>query len=119
MRIEAAKKTGSLPSVAPPAIAEDETTPEERMESAFAELKETLVTDVSAKLGVIDPFRFEQVVLDLLVAMGYGGSKKEAAEVTRKTGDQGIDGVINEDRLGLDVICVTSSSGRKARPSSG
>ncbi len=88
------------------AAGEDETTPEERIESAFGELRETLVGDLRVKLAAVDPFRFEQVVLDLLVAMGYGGSRKEAAAVTRKTGDEGIDGVINEDRLGLDVIYV-------------
>jgi restriction system protein len=86
--------------------ADDATTPQERMESAFAELRDTLVTDLRAKLASVDPFRFEQIVLDLLVKMGYGGSKKEAAEVTRKVGDEGIDGVINEDRLGLDVIYI-------------
>jgi restriction system protein len=79
-------------------------TPEERMLGAFTELNETLVTDLLSRLAKIDPFRFEHVVLDLLVKMGYGGSFKEAAAVTRKTGDEGIDGVINEDRLGLDVI---------------
>ena len=52
----------------------------------------------------MDPFRFEQVVLDLLVAMDYGGSREEAARVTKRAGDEGIDGVINQDRLGLDVI---------------
>ncbi len=87
-----------------PAADEEEATPEERIEAAFVELRETLVSDLLAKLAAIDPFRFEQVVLDLLVAMGYGGSRKEAAAVTQKTGDEGIDGVINEDRLGLDVI---------------
>jgi restriction system protein len=46
------------------------------------------------------------VVLDVLFAMGYGGSRQEAAQVTRKSNDEGIDGVINEDRLGLDVIYV-------------
>jgi restriction system protein len=65
-----------------------------------------LVTDLRAKLATVEPFRFEQIVLDLLVAMGYGGSRKEAAAVTQKTGDAGIDGVINEDRLGLDVIYI-------------
>ena len=85
---------------------EEETTPQERIESAYGELKETLLGDLRAKLTTINPFRFEQVVLDLLVAMGYGGSKREAAEVTQKTSDHGIDGVINEDRLGLDVIYV-------------
>lgn len=82
----------------------EQETPEERMGSAFAELNATLVTELLSRLGKIDPFRFEQVVLDLLVKMGYGGSFKEAAAVTQKTGDEGIDGVINEDRLGLDVI---------------
>jgi restriction system protein len=81
-------------------------TPEERIEAAFTELNETLVTDLLSQLAKVDPFRFERVVLDLLVAMGYGGSFREAAAVTRKTGDEGIDGVINEDRLGLDVIYI-------------
>ena len=81
-------------------------TPEERIGAAFTELNETLVTDLLSQLTKVDPFRFERVVLDLLVAMGYGGSFKEAAAVTQKTGDEGIDGVINEDRLGLDVIYV-------------
>jgi restriction system protein len=84
----------------------ESSTPEERIEDAFSELRDTLITDLLAKLANTDPFRFEQVVLDLLVAMGYGGSRKEAAEVTQKTGDEGIDGVINEDRLGLDVIYI-------------
>ena len=87
-----------------PTADEEEATPEERIEDAFTELHETLISDLLTKLATVDPFRFEQVVLDLLVAMGYGGSRKEAAAVTQKTGDEGIDGVINEDRLGLDVI---------------
>jgi restriction system protein len=81
-------------------------TPEERIGAAFTELNETLVTDLLSQLAKGDPFRFERVVLDLLVAMGYGGSFREAAAVTQKTGDEGIDGVINEDRLGLDVIYI-------------
>jgi restriction system protein len=102
----ATKKIGALPPVAPESPGDDQTTPEERIESAFAELRETLITDLRARLANVDPFRFEQVVLDLLVAMGYGGSRKEAAAVTQKVGDEGIDGVINEDRLGLDVIYI-------------
>lgn len=92
--------------IAPAASSEEEGTPEERIDAAFNELKETLIADLLAKLLTVNPFRFEQVVLDLLVAMGYGGSRKEAAAVTQKTGDEGIDGVINEDRLGLDVIYI-------------
>src|SRR5436190_17655209 len=87
-------------------ILEPPTSPQERIETAFGELKATLVSELGAKLATVDPFRFERIVLDLLVAMGYGGSRDEAAAVTQKTGDEGIDGVINEDRLGLDVIYV-------------
>jgi len=81
-------------------------TPEERIEAAFSDLNQTLVGELLTRLSTVDPFRFERIVLDLLVAMGYGGSFKEAAAVTQKTGDEGIDGVINEDRLGLDVIYI-------------
>src|SRR5438477_6118487 len=82
------------------------TSPQERIETAFGEIKETLITELRSKLATVDPFRFERIVLDLLVAMGYGGSRDEAAAVTQKTGDEGIDGLINEDRLGLDVIYI-------------
>jgi restriction system protein len=80
--------------------------PQERIELAFRELNNSLTTELRSKLASIDPFRFEQVVLDLLVRMGYGGSKKEAAQVTQRTADEGIDGLINEDRLGLEVIYI-------------
>ena len=100
-----AAKTRAAAAVQP-ATNDEESTPEERIESAFTELRETLISDLLTQLSTVDPFRFEQVVLDLLVAMGYGGSRKEAAAVTQKTGDEGIDGVINEDRLGLDVIYI-------------
>lgn len=88
------------------AVAVRHQTPEERIQGAFAELRESVIADLLAQLSKVDPFRFEQIVLDLLVRMGYGGSRKEAAAVTKKGGDEGIDGVINEDRLGLDVIYV-------------
>lgn len=94
---------GAKPDSAQTAVHE---TPEERIETAFRELNETLIGELLMRLSAVDPFRFERVVLDLLVAMGYGGSFREAAAVTQKTGDEGIDGVINEDRLGLDVIYV-------------
>ncbi|HVF71574.1 MAG TPA: restriction endonuclease [Chthoniobacterales bacterium] len=102
----AAKKGGAVPPAPSDGMTDDQITPEERMGSAFAELNATLVTELLSRLAQIDPFRFEQVVLDLLVKMGYGGSFKEAAAVTQKTGDEGIDGVINQDRLGLDVIYI-------------
>ncbi len=100
-------RKSKAPSTAAVAVETEETaSPAEQIETAFAELRESLVTELLLKLGTVDPFRFEKVVLDLLVEMGYGGSRKEAAEVTQRTRDEGIDGVINEDRLGLDVIYV-------------
>lgn len=86
----AGKKTAAPGSAATDSVEDDRTTPQERIESAFVELRETLIADLRSKLTSVDPFRFEQVVLDLLVAMGYGGSRREAAEVTQKTGDEGI-----------------------------
>lgn len=83
-----------------------ELTPDEQIERAYQSINTTLASDLLEQLGKMAPFRFEQVVVDLLFAMGYGGSRQEAASVTKKTNDEGIDGVINEDRLGLDVIYI-------------
>lgn len=87
------------PVVNPPAG-----TPEEAIASAHQVLNQALRAEVLELVKRIDPLRFEQLVLDLLLAMGYGGSREEAARVTQASHDEGIDGVINEDRLGLDVI---------------
>lgn len=102
---------------ADPSAAETQT-PQERMASALAELREALITDLRTKLATVDPFRFEQIVLDLLVAMGYGTWNKERPKVSPKGADEGIDGIINEDRLGLDVIYVQAKrwKGNVGRP---
>lgn len=81
-------------------------TPEEMIDGAVSTLRENLRDELLEQLSNINPYRFERIVLDLLFAMGYGGSRAEAAQVTKKSSDEGIDGVINEDRLGLDVIYV-------------
>jgi restriction system protein len=79
-------------------------TPEEAIDLAYRTLRAALKNEILDLVKKMDPFRFEQLVLDLLVKMGYGGSREEAAHVTRASGDEGIDGVINQDPLGLDVI---------------
>ncbi len=79
-------------------------TPEELIDEAYQVLHAALKKELLDLVKKMDPFQFEQLVLDLLLAMGYGGSREEAAQVTKASGDEGIDGVINEDRLGLDVI---------------
>ncbi|MCR9074575.1 MAG: restriction endonuclease [bacterium] len=81
-------------------------TPEELIEQSITILNQSLAGEVSEALSTVDPGRFEQIVVDLLVAMGYGGSRADAARVIGKPGDGGIDGTIKEDRLGLDVIYV-------------
>lgn len=90
----------------PTASEPNEQTPTEQIEQAQSKLNNTLASDLLDLMGKMDPYRFEQLVVDLLFAMGYGGSRAEAALVTKKSGDEGIDGIINEDRLGLDVIYV-------------
>jgi restriction system protein len=83
---------------------QDPKTPEELIDDAYQMLDSALKKELLELVGKMDPFKFEQLVLDLMLAMGYGGSREEAAQVTKASGDEGIDGVINEDRLGLDVI---------------
>ena len=96
----------------------DDTTPEEMIDEAIETLSDSLRSELLDQLSRVDPYRFERVVLDLLFAMGYGGSREEAAQVTKKSGDEGIDGVINEDRLGLDTIYVQAKrwKGTVGRP---
>lgn len=79
-------------------------TPEEQLELAHASISADLARDVLAAIKGCSPEFFERLVVDLLVKMGYGGSRAEAGEALGKSGDEGIDGIIKEDRLGLDAI---------------
>jgi len=79
-------------------------TPEETLESAYELLKENLAKELLEQLKNTSPSLFEKIVIELLVKMGYGGSRKDAGEAIGKTGDEGIDGIIKEDKLGLDII---------------
>ena len=81
-------------------------TPFENIDESYKEIKVLLADELLEKLKEVDFFKFEEIVLDLLVNMGYGGSRVEAKMATKKTGDEGIDGIINEDRLGLDRIYI-------------
>lgn len=81
-------------------------TPEERIAIASLSLRESLVRDLITKLRSASPAFFENLVVELLVAMGYGGTREDAGRAIGRSGDEGIDGIINEDRLGLDVIYV-------------
>lgn len=81
-------------------------TPEERIEGAFEEIEEDLAKNILEQIGSLSPAFFERLVVDLLLKMGYGGSFKDAGRAIGKSGDGGIDGIIKEDRLGLDTIYI-------------
>ena len=81
-------------------------TPDEILESTSQALRKQLAVDLLEKVHGVDPAFFEKLVVDLLIEMGYGGSRKEAGKAIGQSGDEGIDGIINEDKLGLDVVYI-------------
>jgi restriction system protein len=83
---------------------ESNATPDEALEQAYETLQQALASELLETIKQGSPAFFEQLVVDLMLAMGYGGSRKEADKATQYTADGGIDGVINEDPLGLDTI---------------
>ncbi|MBN1816008.1 MAG: restriction endonuclease [Sedimentisphaerales bacterium] len=83
-----------------------EKNPEESLELAYEDLNQELAQELLETVKNSSPLFFEKLVIDLLIRMGYGGSRKDAGKAIGKSGDEGIDGTINEDRLGLDVIYV-------------
>jgi restriction system protein len=93
-------------------------TPEDQLASAYRRLRQELELDLLEQVKASTPSFFEQLVIDLLVAMGYGGSRQDAGRAIGKSGDGGIDGIIKEDRLGLDVIYVQAKrwDGTVGRP---
>ncbi len=93
----------SAPTLAPLNANE---TPEESLEKSWRALRDSVADELLDRLRTCAPGFFEQVVVRLLVAMGYGGTYADAASVVGRSGDEGIDGIIKEDRLGLDAIYV-------------
>ena len=91
-------------SISPPPAPPN--TPAEAIENAYVQLSAVLADELLESVQKSSPARFERIVIDLLVKMGYGGSAADAARVIGKSGDEGIDGIINEDRLGLDRIYI-------------
>lgn len=81
-------------------------TPEELIDVAYSEITQELRKELLERILSASPAFFEKVVVDLLVAMGYGGSRPEAGRRVGQSGDGGIDGIINEDLLGLDVVYI-------------
>lgn len=84
----------------------NEKTPEEYLEYGYQKIHKDLSQDILDKIKGCSPAFFERLVIEVLIKMGYGGSRKEAGQTIGRSGDEGIDGIIKEDRLGLDVIYI-------------
>ena len=94
----------------------DTKTPTERLESAFSTLVEEVAVELLDKVKKSAPVFFERLVVDLLLAMGYGGFDSSNGEVTKYSGDGGIDGIIKEDKLGLDKIYIQAKRWENSVP---
>ena len=93
-------------------------TPEDALASAYRSLRRNLEDEILSSVKDSSPSFFERLVVDLLVKMGYGGNRQDAGRALGKSGDGGIDGIINEDQLGLDVIYIQAKrwDGTVGRP---
>lgn len=102
-----------------PNIEEDDfKTPEELIEESFLKIQKALSQELITKIKSCSPYFFENLVVELLVKMGYGGSLSDAGKAIGKSGDEGIDGIIKEDKLGLDIIYIQAKrwEGNVGRP---
>jgi restriction system protein len=84
----------------------EDRTPQEVIEDAYVTIRSGLASDLLEQIMESSPTFFERLVVDLLVRMGYGGTRQEAGKAVGGSGDEGIDGIINEDRLGLEVVYI-------------
>lgn len=87
-------------------------TPEESLDKAYQRIRKSLASELLNKVVELSPAFFERLVVELLVKMGYGGSIKDAGKAMGKSGDEGIDGTIKEDKLGLDIIYIQAKRWR-------
>lgn len=113
-----AKSAPSKPTDAPGydrALALGTSTPDEAMAQAYERLRGAVADDLMSRVVAGTPRFFEDLVLDVLTGMGYGGSRAEAARHLGRGGDEGVDGVIHEDRLGLDMIYVQAKRWARGR----
>ena len=93
-------------------------TPDDALANAYRQLRSDLEVRLLQQVKELSPAFFERLVIDLLVKMGYGGSREDAGRAVGRSGDGGIDGIINEDRLGLDVLYIQAKrwEGTVGRP---
>jgi restriction system protein len=93
-------------------------TPEETLQKAYQNIRGDLAAEILERIKANSPQFFEQLVVDIMVSLGYGGSRSDAGKSIGQSGDEGIDGIIKEDRLGLDVIYLQAKrwEGTVGRP---
>ena len=101
-----AKKPKKAVMPTKPSFASLGVTPTEALEEAYTSINDSLSDELLSMIMNLSPSFFEKLVVDLLVAMGYGGDFEDAAKVTKKSKDGGVDGIIKEDKLGLDKIYI-------------
>ncbi len=103
---------------ATPAASASDATPEETLEQAYASIRSDLAAELLARVKAGSPKFFESLVVELLLGMGYGRSRADAGRAIGASGDEGIDGIISEDRLGLDTIYIQAKKweGTVGRP---
>jgi restriction system protein len=116
--VEFQKGNSGKPGNGGPGPTVPDLTPEEAMEAAHQVLVAQLADELIATVKSCSPAFFERLVVELLVKMGYGGTLRDAAQAIGRPGDEGIDGIIKEDRLGLDVVYVQAKrwEGTVGRP---
>ncbi|GFD91042.1 hypothetical protein KUL152_32680 [Tenacibaculum sp. KUL152] len=85
---------------------DEQMTPDEVLRRAYEKINDSLSTDLLTRVRAVSPIFFETLLVDLLVEMGYGGNEEGAAHALGRTGDNGVDGVINQDPLGVDQIYI-------------
>lgn len=113
-----ASRSNREPATTDPIVIGAVQTPEETLELAHQGLRLGLAQDILSRILSCSPTFFERLVVELLVKMGYGGSRRDAGERIGRSGDGGIDGIIKEDRLGLDTIYIQANKwqGSVGRP---
>jgi restriction system protein len=113
--LEAARPNDTATAGADTEQSEAVKTPEELLEQSARALRDALAEDLLEKVQASSPEFFERLVVRLLVAMGYGGSLSDAGQAVGRSGDEGIDGLIKEDKLGLDVRLYPGEAVEKSR----
>ena len=100
------QKNGDVEKVDATDFVDNDATPDEILRAAYKQINDSLASDILSRTRKVSPAFFEQLLIDLLLAMGYGGSDEGMAHTLGRSGDNGVDGVINQDPLGVDQVYI-------------